>query len=125
MCDYTADGLKWGYAPATTYLKARPDEPNDGGADKGGGPCDRPIRIRIRAFRSHKERGPSERKDAGGPIHDTSRPCDHFFAFSPNSAYLRLAEKSVEQLIWQLSECLRSDASHSVKPIKTSRSLQV
>jgi hypothetical protein len=54
-------------------------------------------------------------------VRNVTRSRRHYFsfAFSPISAYLRLAEKSVEQLIWQLSGCLRSDTSHTVKPTKT------
>ena len=45
----------------------------------------------------------------------------HYYSSSSTrvSIYLRMAEKSVEQLIWQPCECLRSNASHTVKPIKT------
>jgi hypothetical protein len=35
------------------------------------------------------------------------------------TAYLRLAEKSVGQLSWQLGACLRSAQSQTVKPIKS------
>jgi hypothetical protein len=60
-------------------------------------------------------------------VRNVTRSRRHYFsfAFSPISACLRLAEKSVEQLIWQLSGCLRSETSHTVKPTKNNHGLQV